>query len=226
MGRTLIVGDVHGCAAELEELLSRVALSPSDQLLFVGDLIARGPDTRRVLAIVRQTGARSVLGNHEEHLLAARAGRRAPARSHQSLLDELDEADFALLESLPRTLELADHGIVIVHAGVVPGLPLAEQDPWALTHMRSIDASGRATSRREPPLWASRYTGPPHVVFGHDALSGLQLEPWATGLDTACVYGHALTALVLPEGQALSEPADRRELLVSVPARSAYFRPS
>ncbi len=225
MGRTLIVGDVHGCAAELEELLSRAALSSSDRLCFVGDLIARGPDTRRVLGIVTETGARSVLGNHEEHLLAARAGRRAAPASHQRLLEELDDDDFALLASLPRTLELPEHGVVIVHAGVVPGLPIAEQDPWALTHMRSLDASGQPTSRREPPLWATRYAGPPHVVFGHDALSGLQLEAWATGLDSACVYGGRLTALVLAEGQPVPGPRERAELLVSVPARRAYYRP-
>ena len=75
MGRTIVVGDVHGCSAELEDLLERIGFSSADRLVFVGDLVARGPDSRGVLALMRQLDATSVRGNHEGKLLAWR--RRA-----------------------------------------------------------------------------------------------------------------------------------------------------
>src|SRR5580692_7866895 len=69
MGRTLIVGDVHGCRAELEALLDVIRFTTGDQLVLVGDLLARGPDSLGVLDVVRRVGALFVRGNHEEKLL-------------------------------------------------------------------------------------------------------------------------------------------------------------
>lgn len=229
MARSVIVGDVHGCAAELAELLDRVAFATGDRLVLVGDLVARGPDSRGVLELVRRIGGRSVLGNHEQRLLEARAerasGRLGPrlSPSHERVLAELSAEDWELVESLPCRIDLPPHELSVVHAGIVPGVPLAEQDPWVLTHLRTIDDGGTPSARLGPPLWGTRYTGPPHIAFGHNALSGLQLHDWATGLDTGCVYGKVLSALVLGEGERVPPAADRRDLIVSVPARDAYF---
>jgi hypothetical protein len=225
--RTIVIGDVHGCLAELEDLLDKVALAGDDRLVFVGDLVAKGPDSRGVLALVRKLGARATLGNHEERVLAARRARReerTPPRldgTHLALLDELDDSEWAELESLPLGIELPEHEVRVVHAGVLPGVPFEAQDPWLVTHIRSISEDGKP-SAKWGPLWGARYTGPPHIVFGHNARKDPQLHPDATGLDTACVYGGVLTALVLPEGSRVPPPAERRDALVSTPARRAY----
>ena len=132
-GRSIIIGDVHGCADELEQLLESVSSTEQDSVYFVGDLVARGPKSTRVLALFRELGAAGVLGNHEARLLEARAARRegragprlGPA--HERLMTELGSADWELLEQLPLTLDLPGHGICIVHAGVVPGVPLTRQ---------------------------------------------------------------------------------------------------
>lgn len=228
MGRTIWIGDVHGCARELEDLFQVLGLGSEDQLVFVGDLVARGPDTKGVLRLVRETGAACVRGNHEQRLLAAYRARQEGTRSprlgpsHQALLRELEDEDWQLLENLPLSLEFEDHGIRVVHAGVQPGLPFAEQQPWTLLHVRSLTSHGAASDRYSPASWAAAYEGPPHIVFGHNAQAGLQFHPAATGLDTACVYGDRLSALVLPSGVQPPRPSERAEAIVSVPAHARY----
>ena len=225
--RTIVIGDVHGCAAELSELLSKIGVVSSDEVVFVGDLVARGPDSRGVLRIVRELGARAVRGNHEERLLAARIAtqRGEPwpkiGKSHAALAKEFDESEWRQLEALPLHLDLESHALRIVHAGVDPARRWDEQDPWLVTHMRSLLEDGTPSDRWGPP-WGAVYRGPPHIVFGHNAQRVPQIHPHATGIDTACVYGGALTALVLAEGQPVPAVAERHEALVSVPARAAY----
>lgn len=226
MARTILIGDVHGCAAELSELLERLAPSRADRVVFVGDLVARGPDSRGVLRIVREIGALSVRGNHEEKLLAARHARRTGGAkpklgaSHAALVAELNEEEWAQLEALPLRLELETHGLWVVHAGIVPGVAWEAQDRWMLTHIRSLDDDGTPSSRWGRP-WGASYRGP-HIVFGHNAQRAPQLHVDATGIDTACVYGGELTALVLLDGAPIPPPENRREALVSVAAKRPY----
>lgn len=227
MARTVVIGDVHGCAEELSELVDRVAPTRNDDLVFVGDLVARGPDTPRVLRMVRQLGGRVVLGNHEARLLAhrraLRQGRLGPRLSpaHLSVLAELGDEDVSMLEGMPLKIDLPAHGVRVVHAGVVPGLPWEEQDPNMVLHIRSISEDGEPSKRWGIP-WPTHYSGPPHVLFGHNAQRNVQIFPDATGLDTGCVYGGALTALVLDADSPVPPPESRRDVLLSVPARTAY----
>jgi Calcineurin-like phosphoesterase len=225
MGRTVIVGDVHGCRRELEALLDGLAFTTGDRLVFVGDLVARGPDSLGVLDVARRTGAVIVRGNHEEKLLAWRVDRSAPlGRLHAELADSLRDVDWSLLETAPYSYDLPEHAARVVHAGVLPGVPFEDQNPSTLLHIRTVSPSGKAVAKASHALWGSLYTGPPHMVFGHNALDGLQFHPWATGLDTGCVYGGRLTALVLAEKQRVPRHrSDREKLLVSQPAARVYF---
>lgn len=230
-GRTIIVGDVHGCARELDDLLAALEPRTSDRFVFVGDLVARGPDTKTVLARARELAAVAVLGNHEHRVIEARralmAGKAAPrlGASHRALLDELEEADWQLLENMPLYLELDEHGVTVVHAGIEPGVEMSEQRLEVLTRMRSFNAAGEPCDRYRPASWAERYRGDVHIVFGHNARRGLQLCENATGLDTGCVYGGRLTALVLEPGEKPLEPRARAAQLTSVRAHAVYFSP-
>lgn len=230
MARTIIVGDVHGCAAELEQLLERVGATETDRIVFVGDIIARGPDSVGVLRLFRLFRARSVVGNHEQRMLKVRAARAVGQRgprlgpAHFRLLHQLSEADWSLIRSFPLYLDLPEHGLRVVHAGVHPSRSFEQQDPWTLTHIRSLTTDGRASERAGPVSWAEHYRCGPHIVFGHNSRLQLQLQHNATGLDTGCVYGAELSCLVLEENQPVpDDPAERASLIHSVVARRRYY---
>jgi hypothetical protein len=230
--RTIVVGDVHGCADELEDLLERVAFASGDRLVFVGDLVARGPASLRVLDIVRATGAMVVRGNHEQKLLdyddaRARWIRGTPTgkvdigKLHRDLARELRPIDWVMLRSSRIWLDLPEHELRVVHAGIDPTIPFEKQNPGTMMRIRTVP------SEKKRVLWGERYVGPPHILFGHNAAPGLQLHPWATGLDTGCVYGGRLTCLVLgPKQRVPRALATRRARLVSVPARKIWYEPT
>jgi hypothetical protein len=238
--RTVIVGDVHGCARELDALLDAVAFTTGDRLVFVGDLVARGPDSLGVLDTARTSGAIIVRGNHEQRLLdwlAARerwirgeGGAKPPiGKMHRDLGRALRPIDWTLLQTSSLSVDLPEHDLRVVHAGVDPDVPWARQRPETLIRIRTVEApkkqAGKRRSERQV-LWGARYEGPPHIVFGHNAAPGLQLHKWATGLDTGCVYGGRLTAMVLAEDQKVPRTiAARRAVLVSIPARRVWFVP-
>lgn len=207
--RTLIVGDVHGCNDELGDLLQAAGWTPSDRLVFVGDLVAKGPDSAGVLHRARTLGALSVLGNHDAHLLDVRDGVSKKSH-HVHVAKTLASADWDYLAARPLWLELPELNCLVVHAGFIPGVEFARQPKHVLLNMRSLDAEGQASKRVDGGVpWASRWPGPRQVVFGHDAIRGLQQYAHATGLDTGCVYGRALTGLWLPEHRLISVPARR-----------------
>jgi len=216
MSRTILIGDVHGCHDELQTLLEAAAVTASDRVILVGDLVAKGPDSRAVVRLARKQGFQAVHGNHHAHALKWRAQTRDRASEkgrlhHFEVGQSLSEKDAAWLEALPVWLRLESRGSVtlVVHGGFVPGVALAEQDRNLLINLRSVRDDGTPTSRIEGSPWAALWQGPEQVVFGHDALRGLQQHPFATGLDTGCVYGGKLTALVLPERRLISVPARR-----------------
>jgi len=234
--RTLVIGDVHGCSDELARLLREVGHTAADRVIFVGDLVAKGPDSVGVLRIARSIGAEAVMGNHDHYLVehhrsiskdgtskdgASKSGADA-SDAIKKLAKKLSDDDWRWLEALPYTVTIPDHGALVVHAGLVPGVPIDQQKPENMLQMRSIKKDGTASKRIEEGVpWASVWVGPPHVYFGHDAVRGLQRYDHATGLDTACVYGGRLTACVLPERALVSVQAAQ---MYSVPGKTIAAR--
>lgn len=215
--RWIVVGDVHGCARELDALLAASAVRDADRVVFVGDLIAKGPDSRGVVRRARELGALAVRGNHDESALrwwrAVRDGREPPPvkPKHRPMVESLEREDWEWLDALPCYLELTEPNAIVVHGGLVRGLPLAAQDPELLMNMRSITPEGGpSTSIEAGEPWGARWPGPATAIFGHDAVRGLQLHPFAIGIDTGCVYGGELTAYVLPERRLVSVRAAQR----------------
>ncbi|WP_423745195.1 metallophosphoesterase family protein (plasmid) [Haladaptatus sp. SPP-AMP-3] len=170
-----VIGDVHGCRKTLDKLVGELAPSDDDLLVFVGDLVRRGPDSHGVVELVRSSdNMLSVRGNNEEKLLR---GRR--------VTPDLTEADLRWLFSLPVVITWEN--ALVVHGGIDPRKPLGEHTVDDLQNVESLGDDGR-------PFWWERYSGDDRVFFGHTVLERPVVEDAAVGLDTGCVYGGALTA--------------------------------
>ena len=190
--RVIVVSDVHGCLEPLERLLERVKVVDRDLVLFVGDLVNKGPDGPGVLRKVRSLpGAMSVRGNHEERL---NIGKEITDK--EKFLSE----ELGFLKSLPLSIFVQDRNLLVVHAGINQQRSIEKQKKKEVLNMRTIDMRNSTASDDHEDqfhkLWASIYKGPHFVVFGHNAKRGLQQEPHALGIDTGCVYGRELTAAV------------------------------
>ncbi|MCY1082809.1 metallophosphoesterase [Archangium lansingense] len=214
MTRTLFIGDVHGCSEELDALLRECGYRRGDRVVLVGDLVAKGPDSAGVVRRAREQGMLAVRGNHDEHVLRWHAGKMPAGkklkREHKQVLDTLEDEDWAYLESLPVHRHVPELNVRVVHGGLVPGVPMEEQEPELMLNLRSITPKGEPSKKVDAGApWASLWKGPELVIFGHDALRGVQQYPYAIGLDSGCVYGQRLTAYVLPEGRFYSVKARR-----------------
>jgi len=178
------IGDVQGCADELIALIARIRYrADRDQLWFVGDLVNRGPASLKVLRLVRSLGdaARTVLGNHDLHLLAvALAG--AKLRKHDTIAEILRAPDCdSLLEWLlerPLVHYESGHGDLMLHAGVVPQWSVAQTLELAAEVQEALRTDPRAllTSMYgdEPDRWQRELAGPERLRFAINVLTRLR----------------------------------------------------
>lgn len=156
MSRTVLIGDVHGCFQETCTLLEELApIRTSDRIIFLGDLIDRGPDSELVINLVRRRGYECVLGNHESRMLGyihtwensgsptspdeidACVNFRSPEHRRTFLQLSEESVDW-MKKRLHKYIVLPEHNAVAVHAGVVPGLPMVFQQESILLHGQMI----------------------------------------------------------------------------------------
>lgn len=163
-----LIGDVQGCDAALGQLLEKIDFSPSrDQLVLLGDLVNRGPQSLAVLRRLATLGdaAPCLLGNHDLHALAVACGARTAHKS-DTLQDLLTAPDADQLLDWLRWRELAmlKEGILMVHAGVLPS--------WDTAKTIALSAESiRAIRQKDPKnFFESMYGNAPNAW--HDDLLG------------------------------------------------------
>ncbi len=214
-GRLIAIGDIHGCHVEFAELIARLDLQPDDQVVLVGDLVNRGPDSSKVIDLARSIRAISLLGNHEARLLNYRRTQDTALLKESDALtfSQLRAEDWAYLEQMRLTYHVEELNTVFVHGGFLPNEPWQKQPANVVTRIQVIDADGRPRKRNEAPdspPWADLWSGPPFVVYGHTPRPDVYKLKWSVGIDTACVMGGYLTAYVLPEKRFVQVKARRR----------------
>lgn len=200
-----LIGDVQGCDAALGRLLAEIDFSPSrDQLVLLGDLVNRGPDSLKVLRRLRALGdaAQCLLGNHDLHTLAVACGAR-PAHKSDTLQELLTAPDAPELLDWLRWRELAilRDGILMVHAGVLPSWDATKvialcADP--MPAIRSKDAKNffKSMYGNEPNAWRDDLTGAERHRVIINALTRLRFCSSAGEMEFATKEG----AGAAPEG--------------------------
>jgi len=213
MRRTIVIGDVHGCAEELEALLLALKLQRKDRVYQVGDLINRGPENHRTIELAKTYDIHCILGNHEVRLLQAKQHNNTEALKNGDLktFNELTEEDWAFLENLPPYIHKPKLQTVIVHAGFMPEPVWNEQDITTHTQIRAIHVDGTISTKRcstiEAHSWAEHWKAPPFVVYGHNARFEVFKRPGSICIDTSCVYGGHLTDYIVEDQSIVQVPA-------------------
>jgi predicted phosphodiesterase len=217
-GRLIAVGDIHGCHKEFEDLLDKLDLRKDDRLVLLGDLISRGPDSGKVVALAREHATASLLGNHElRHLNYRRTDDPTHLKKYDhATLEQLRGKDWDYLESMQLTYEDKELGVVLVHGGFLPDRPWQKQPARIVTRIQVVGKDGEPHKRSElpdAPHWSTLWEGPPFVVYGHTPRPDISRTKWTLGIDTSCVLGGSLTAYILPEKK-----------IVQVRARETYYK--
>ena len=232
-----VIGDVHGCCAELRTLLTQLgwqleydggtavgAVHPAGrQAVFVGDLVDRGPDTpgvlRLVMGMVKAGSALCVSGNHEAKLVRALGGANVTV-SHglaESLAQLEAEPDaFAtaavdFMDGLISHFVLDDGKLVVAHAGLKEryhGRSSRRVRSFALYGDTTGETDSYGLPVRYP--WAQEYRGRALVAYGHTPVPAVEWVNNTICLDTGVVFGGALTALRYPEREIVFVPAERQ----------------
>ena len=220
MSHTFVIGDIHGCSDLLAELLKQIKpLSPKDSVIFIGDYIDRGTDSKGVIDLVLKLRAEharviTLLGNHELMLLDAIKGHAVneflnmggeatlksydiPPESINDLAAMLPPNHLAFFLDLLPYWEDKNH--IYVHAGLQPGVHLTQQSPDWLYWSR--DAFIHST-----------YDFGKKVIYGHTPYDKPKVDVNKIGIDTGAVYGGALTCLVLPENKFIVMDSKKNKL--------------
>jgi protein phosphatase len=237
-----VIGDVHGCLAELEQLLVKLGYAierdeagrpinaghPQRRAVFLGDLVDRGPDTpgvlRLVMGMVAAGTALCVPGNHEAKLLRALRGRNVQrahglAETLEQLAAEPEEFRAQVEQFIDGLIShyVLDGGrLVVAHAGLIE-----RYQGRASGRVRGFCLYGQTTGETDEyglPVrypWAQEYRGRALVLYGHTPVPETEWVNNTMCLDTGCVFGGRLTAFNYPE-----------RTVVSVQAARVYYAPA
>lgn len=233
-----IIGDIHGCRDELADLLETLGWAVGGtreapeithpegrRVIFLGDLVDRGPDSPGVLRVamsmVAAGTALCIPGNHENKLMRALKGRNV-TRTHglAETLEQMEREPEGFSDEVARFIDglvshyVLDHGeLVVAHAGLTEAY-----QGRASGAVRNFALYGESTGETDEyglPVrynWAGDYRGKAMVVYGHTPVPETEWLNRTICIDTGCVFGGKLTALRYPERD-----------LVSAPARQEYY---
>ena len=230
--RCIVVGDIHGCLEEFDELIKTISYDKErDRLILLGDLFDRGPDSVGVVKRAREMELECVMGNHDHKFLKwYNAGQHSQYDAYPHYT-QFSEDDINYIFHMPPYIELKDHNFIVVHAGLRGGIPLEQQSKDDLYYIRYGDENQKFIFLKKinklgskeaagAHFWTEFWKGPQSVVYGHNVnsyqdplIEEVALGISCYGLDTGCCFGGNLTALILETKE-----------IVQVKAKQIYYR--
>jgi bis(5'-nucleosyl)-tetraphosphatase (symmetrical) len=211
MNKLIIYGDIHGCYDEFISLRTQINPQKDDIEVCVGDIITKGKDSIKTIDFIIENNIRSVLGNHEDKLLRyikhQKLNKKNPIvldNDEQNIIDNLTEKYIQFLENLPLFLRFEN--ITIVHGGLQNHMNLdnlSEKDKQKILRLRYLDENyeflAYGKEDEKSIFWADLYDGNQgFIVYGHQWFQEIKKSKFGLGIDTGCVYGNKLSAIVFP----------------------------
>lgn len=211
--RTFAIGDVHGCLRQLDALLNRIPLGAGDRLIFLGDLIDRGPESagviHRIFGLKINHRVQVIMGNHEQMMLDAReshakftdwlqSGGDATLRSYAGTRGTLDDVPIEVWEFLTTELVdfIEDDTHIFVHANAYPDLAMVKQPTYMLRWERCDDLAAHKSGKTIICGHTPQKSGRP-LNLGHGIC-----------LDTDACRGGRLTCMEVESGKIWQASAD------------------
>lgn len=192
-----VIGDVHGCFNELKSLISDVInVSKDDLLLFVGDLIRKGPESEKVVKYVMQnSNIKSVRGNNEEKLISDYNIDMSCYNRPYNGSFNFDQEVIEYISGLPYVISVGSN--IVLHGGIKTHKNIEDNTRYDILHSRSPDGY-------DGDMWYESYDGSRTIFFGHTVHDDILKTQNSVALDTGCVYGGELSCVRILDGKVYS----------------------
>jgi len=212
MPNLVVYGDIHGCYKSLKSLRKEINPKKNDIEVCVGDIITKGKDSIKVLDYLIKKDIKSVLGNHEDKLLRylKNTKKKNPIIlnvNEQEIVENLTKEHIDYLQNMPHFIK--HKKITILHGGVLNHFnldDLSKKEKQQVLCLRYIDSNSHFISNgkenEKSVFWADKYDGNQGlIVYGHRRSKEIRVSPYAIGVDTGCVDGNKLSAVVFKKSK-------------------------
>ena len=209
MSNLIVYGDIHGCYDEFTSLRKKINPSKDDTEACVGDIVTKGKNSIKLLKYLQEHDIKSVLGNHEDKLVRYLEHKKSKNKNpvvldsdEQSIIDNLDNNDIEYLKNMPLFLRFKD--ITVLHGGIQNHQNLnnlTKKEKSKMLRLRYLDTDNNfiayGKEKEDSTFWADIYDGNQgFIVYGHQWFDEVKQNEFALGIDTGCVYGNKLSAII------------------------------
>jgi bis(5'-nucleosyl)-tetraphosphatase (symmetrical) len=212
MNKLIIYGDIHGCYKEFKSLRKNINPQINDIEVCVGDIITKGKDSIKTLRYIQEHNIQSVLGNHEDKIIRYLEHEKFTKKNpitldidEQKIVNQLDEKDIIFLKNMPLYLKFGK--VTVLHGGIQNHQKLSEitkKEKSKILRMRYLDKEQNfityGKENKDSIFWADIYDGNQGcIVHGHQWFKEPYVGKHTIGIDTGCVYGNKLSAVIFEE---------------------------